>query len=376
MLAHAKEPKEGGSRIAIIMNGSPLFTGDAGSGESEIRRFILEHDLLEALIALPEQLFYNTGIATYVWVLTNRKTPARKGQVQLIDATSFWVPMRKSLGDKRREIPPEKGEDIVKLLGNFKDGETRWIAKDGKEEEVVVSRIFPTTHFGFRKITVERPLRLNYRATPERIARLEEEKAFQSLAQSKKKGAAGAKEQTEGLKLQDAIRELLQTLPDALFKDRAEFERVLDAAARKAGLKIPAPARKAILSALSERDETAAICRDDDGNPEPDPELRDTESVPLPAGADPVDAEGVPASVRAFFEREVRPHVPDAWIDTTKRDPKDGRVGLIGYEINFNRYFYRYTPPRPLEEIEADIRVIESDIVRMLAEITGTNLDQ
>src|SRR6267142_775563 len=183
MLAHAKDRKEGGSRIAIIMNGSPLFTGDAGSGESEIRRHILENDLLEALIALPEQLFYNTGIATYVWVVTNRKAAARKAKVQLIDATSFWAPMRKSLGDKRREIPLDRSQDILKILSAFRDGDTRRITKDGKEEDVVVSRIFPTTNFGFRKITVERPLRLNFHATPERIARLEEERGFQALAQ-------------------------------------------------------------------------------------------------------------------------------------------------------------------------------------------------
>ena len=358
MLAHAKDPKEGGSRIAIIMNGSPLFTGDAGSGESEIRRFILEHDLLEALIALPEQLFYNTGIATYVWVVTNRKAAARRGKVQLIDASSFWVPMRKSLGDKRREIPPERAQEILRILADFRDGDTREVAKDGKAEEVVVSRIFPTTHFGFRKITIERPLRLNFQASPERIARLDEEKGFQGLAQSKKKGAAGAREQAEGRALQEAIRTLVRGLPGALVKDRDEFERLLDGAAKPAGLKLPAPARKAILAALSERDETAAICRDRDGSPEPDPELRDSESVPL--------AE----SVETFFEREVRPHVPDAWIDTARRDEKDGQVGLVGYEINFNRYFYRYTPPRPLEEIEADIRAIEGDIVRMLAEVT------
>ena len=359
MIAHAKGPKEGGSRIAIIMNGSPLFTGDAGSGESEIRRFILEHDLLEALIALPEQLFYNTGIATYVWVVTNRKPHARKGKVQLIDATSFWAPMRKSLGDKRREIPLERSRDILRVHAGFKDGETRKAAKDGKKE-VVVSRIFPTTHFGFRKITVERPLKLNFQASAERIALLEQEKGVQALAQSKKKGAAGAKEQAEGRAFQEAIYKLLHTLPGTLLRDRGEFERLLDAAGTKAGLKLPAPARKAILSALSERDETAAICRDNDGNPEPDPELRDTESVPL--------AE----RVEAFFEREVKPHVPDAWIDTSKRDPKDGKVGLVGYEINFNRYFYRYTPPRPLEEIEGEIRGIEQDILRMLAEVTGS----
>lgn len=297
--------------------------------------------------------------------MTNRKAPARKGKapaggkVQLIDATSFWVPMRKSLGDKRREIPLERSQDILRILAGFKDGETRKATKDGKEEELIVSRIFPTNHFGFRKITVERPLKLNFQANAERIARLEEEKGFQALAQSKKKGAAGAKEQAEGRALQEAIRKLVRALPGTLVKDRDDFERLLDAAAKKAGVKFPAPARKAILSALSERDETAAICRDKDGNPEPDPELRDTESVPL--------AE----RVEAFFEREVKPHVPDAWIDTSKRDPRDNQVGLVGYEINFNRYFYRYTPPRPLEEIEGEIRGIEQDILRMLAEVTG-----
>ena len=294
-----------------------------------------------------------------MWVVTNRKARARKGRVQLIDATSFWVPMRKSLGDKRREIPLERSQDILRILSAFQDGETRKVAKDGKEEDVVVSRIFPTTHFGFRKITVERPLKLNFQASAERIARLEEERGFQALAQSKKRGAAGVKEQAEGRALQEAIRKLVRGLPGSLVKDRDEFERLLDSAAKKAGVKLPAPARKAILSALSERDETAAICRGKDGNPEADPELRDTESVPLSE------------RVEAFFEREVRPHVPDAWIDTSKRDPKDGQVGLVGYEINFNRYFYRYSPPRPLEVIEGEIRGIEQDILRMLAEVTG-----
>jgi len=164
---------------------------------------------------------------------------------------------------------------------------------------------------------------------------------------------------------------MLRSIPNTIFKDRTAFEDVLDKAARKTGLKLPAPVIKAILSALSERDKSAAVCVDKNGNPESDPELRDTESVPLADGDDPADAQGVSNSVRAFFEREVKPHVPDAWIDTAKRDEKDGRVGVIGYEINFNRYFYKYVPPRPLEEIEADIRVIEKDIMRMLAEITG-----
>jgi type I restriction enzyme M protein len=371
MLAHTKAPAEGGSRIAIIMNGSPLFTGDAGSGESEIRRFILEHDLLESLIALPEQLFYNTGIATYIWVVTNRKARAHRDTVQLVDASAFWVPMRKSLGDKRRGIPIARAREILALVKNRSDGETRRVEKEGVSEDVVVSRVFPTTHFGFRKITVERPLKLNFQASKERIARLEEERGFVALAQSKKKSEAGAKEQAAGRALQADIRTMLGALAAKLVKDRAEFEKLLDAAAKKVGIKLPAPVRKSILSALSERDETANVCRDADEAPEPDPELRDTESVPLPAGKDPADADGVPASVREFFAREVLPHVPDAWIDTNRRDPKDGGVGLVGYEINFNRYFYRYTPPRPLEEIERDIRAIEGDIVRMLAEVTG-----
>ncbi|MBI2604945.1 MAG: SAM-dependent DNA methyltransferase [Deltaproteobacteria bacterium] len=362
MLGHAKDPKDGGSRIAIIMNGSPLFTGDAGSGESEIRRYILENDLLEALIALPEQLFYNTGIATYVWVVTNRKAPSRRGKVQLIDATSFWVPMPKSLGDKRRQIPLDRAQEILKILTDFKDGHTCMVTKDGKKEEAVVSKVFSTTHFGFRKITVERPLRLNFQAIPERVARLKEERGFLALAQSKKKGAAGAKEQAEGRAQQEAVRAFVRTLPSTPFRDRREFEGLINSTSQGRGLKLSAPLYKAILSALSERDETAAICLDSEGNPEPDPELRDTETVPLSE------------RVEDFFEREVKPHVPDAWIDTEKRDLKDGRVGIIGYEINFNRYFYRYTPPRPLEEIETDIRSIEQDILRMLGEMTGSGV--
>ena len=359
MLAHVKEPAQGGSRVAIIMNGSPLFTGDAGSGESEIRRWILENDLLEALIALPEQLFYNTGIATYVWVLTNRKRPERRGKVQLIDATSFWVPLRKSLGAKRRDVPFERKEDILRLMADFEDGATCRVEQDGEEREVVVSRVYPTTHFGFRKITVERPLRLDFQASPERIARLDDERAFANLAVSRKRGAAKAKDEAAGREQQAAIRALLGSLPDESFLDRALFEGELAQAARREELKLAAPVRKVILSALSERNDEAQICRDREGRPEPDPELRDTENVPLRE------------DVESFFEREVKPHVPDAWIDANRRDPQDGDVGLVGYEINFNRYFYEYRPPRPLEEIEADIQQVEKEIMAMLREVAG-----
>ncbi len=369
MLARARMPKDGGTRTAIIMNGSPLFTGDAGGGESEIRRHILENDLLEALIALPEQLFYNTGIGTYIWLLTNRKAPERAGKVQLIDATSFWTPLKKSLGDKRRDIPAEKAADILALLRGFRDAETRPVTGDDGDENVSVSRVFPATRFGFRKITVERPLRLNFRASEERIARLDEQTAFANLAKSRRRGEAGEREKAEGRALQASIKATLERMPDILYKDRETFAANLDGAMEGAGIKLRVPLRRAILKALSERDETAEVCRAANGKPEPDPELRDTERVPLPDGDDPVDDDGVPESVREFFEREVKPHADDAWIDTTKRDKRDGNVGMVGYEINFNRYFYRFKPPRPLEEIEADIGTIGAEIVEMLRDV-------
>lgn len=364
MLAHAKPSQKGGSRLAIIMNGSPLFSGDAGSGESEIRRFIFEQDWLEALIALPEQLFYNTGIATYIWVLTNRKRPERKGKVQLIDASAFWEPMNKSLGDKRRQIPEEKAKDILKIFTDYRDGDTRTLASDGKEEQAIVSRIFPATHFGFRKIAVERPRRLNFQASAERIARLEEQGAFQALARSKKQGDAALREEADGQALQEAIRDLLSALPDTIIRDRNEFQSILDHARREANLTWRAPVNRAILLALAERDETAAICRASNGGPEADPELSDTERVPLDE------------SVDSFFEREVKPHVPDAWINESKCDARDGAIGIVGYEINFNRCFYRYTPPRALEDIEADIQNTGADIIRMLEEITVNKFSQ
>ena len=345
MLNRMKDTKDSGSRVSIIMNGSPLFTGDAGSGESEIRRWILESDWLEALIAMPEQLFYNTGIATYVWVLSNKKEKRRRGKVQLIDASSFWIPMRKSLGDKRREISAEQIQRITDLFTAFKEGEH--------------CKVFDSKDFGYRKITVERPLRLNFQASPERIERLKDETAFRNLATSKKKNPKErAAEEAEGKKEQDAILAMLGKLPATLFKDRAKFEAAIDKATKAADLKLTAAICKAILSALSERDETAEICRDEDGNPEPDSELRDTENVPLKE------------DIQAYFDREVKPHVPDAWINKAIVDHKDGKVGKVGYEINFNRYFYKYQPPRPLEAIEADIKAVEQDIVKMLGELT------
>ena len=359
MLSKMKAEHSGGSRIAIIMNGSPLFTGGAGGGESEIRRHILENDWLESIIALPGDLFYNTGIHTYVWVLTNRKPALRKGKVLLVNGAAtlkdesgkereiFAQKMRKSLGSKRNELVSEHIDTLVGLAIGFEEGEH--------------VRIFDNEDFGYRRITVERPLRLNFQACPERLERLHLEKAFADLAVSKKRDPdTKAREEAEGRKVQDEILRALSLVPGNVFRNRKAFEQAVKAAAKSAGVTVPTPVKKAILSALSERDEDADVCTGSKGNPEPDTDLRDNENVPLKE------------DIQAYFEREVLPHVPDAWISSDKRccDKKDKRLGIVGYEINFNRYFYHYEPPRPLEEIDADIKTLEGEILDMLREVT------
>jgi type I restriction enzyme M protein len=372
MLDKRRAPEEGGSRIGIVFNGSPLFTGDAGSGESNIRQWIIENDWLEAVVALPDQLFYNTGISTYLWVLTNRKEPRRKGKVQLIDARRFFVKMPKSLGNKRNKLgdpadrasEPDQIGDITRIFGNFEEGETRSfteedpITKQPVERVRVVSKVFDNADFGFHKITIERPLRLNFQATPERLARLEAESGFAKLATSTKKNEKARIEEIEaGKRRQDAVRQLLANFAKAHgttpYKDRTVFLTALREVDRATGVRLTAPELKAVLGALGERDETAEICRDRDGNPEPDPDLRDTESVPLKEG------------IVEYFKREVLPHVPDAWIDESKTK--------VGYEIPLNRHFYRYEPPRPLEVIEADIKTLEQEIMGLLADVTGSD---
>lgn len=327
---------EVGSRIGIVMNGSPLFTGGAGSGESEIRRWMLENDLVEAIVALPTSLFYNTGIQTYVWLLTNRKPTHRQGKVQLIDASGerFWKSMRKALGEKRREIPDDARADIVRIYAGFLNGES------GESE---VSKIFDVADFGYREIRVERPLRLNFQASAERIARLVQEKAYLKLSEDER----------------EAIEVALLGIGDKLFTSRDAFEKALNKALKTESVKIAAPVRKAILSALSERDEEAEICRDSDGNPEPDPDLRDHELVPMKE------------DWRDFVAREVMPFVPDAWVDQNYRDAKNREVGRVGYEINFSRYFYRYVPPRPLEEVEDELKALEFEIAGLLKAVAA-----
>ena len=352
----------GGSRIAIVFNGSPLFAGDAGGGESNIRRWVIENDWLEAIVALPDQLFYNTGISTYVWVLTNRKEQRRQGRVQLIDGRQRFVKMRKSLGSKRNEISSEQIEDITRIHGSFEDGETRPITDEDpvthepRTRPRVVSKVLDNEDFGYRKVTVERPLRMNFVATQERITRIEDERAFQDLARSKKRaGPAHDAEVAAGQARQEAIRDLLRTLAgeanDEVTRDRETFVAVLRAAEEATGVKLSAAERKAALSALGERDPQAEACRDHRGNPEPDSELRDTETVPLGEDSE------------AYIAREVLPHVPDAWVDESKTK--------VGYEIPLNRHFHVYEPPRPLNEIESDLKKLEREIVELLSEVTA-----
>ena len=309
-----------GSRLAIVLSGSPLFAGGAGSGESGIRRWLIENDWLEAVVALPEQMFYNTGIGTYVWIVTNRKERRRKGKVQLVDARDLWTPggdaeSKRSLGDKRRHVSEGQIEEIVRLYGRFEDGER--------------SRLFDNADFGYVRVTVERPLRLRYRMTVDDKARF-----------------------------LDACPELLddvQAVDAALGRepvpDWSAAQGRIRALLRERGARWAQKEWKIFRDVFTRKDpgaEPVAAGGRADGW-EPDPALRDFENVPLAQDVD------------AYFEREVRPHVPDAWMDREK--------DKLGYEISFNRHFYKYTPPRPLAEIDADLKETEDKIARLLREV-------
>jgi type I restriction enzyme M protein len=340
-ISKMKDPEEGGTRLSIVFNGSPLFTGAAGSGESNIRQWIIENDWLEAIVALPDQLFYNTGISTYLWIVTNRKEEHRRGKIQLIDATGFFTKMRKSLGNKRNEIgdgrdgKPDHIAEITRLYGDFTEGEH--------------VRIFDNADFGYQRITVERPLQLNFVVSDERLSKVREAKQFVNLATSKKRKDQEKvrAEIATGAKMQQSILDALTTLSSSgVIKNRDEFTKLMRDAFKDSGVKVAPQLFKSILMALSERDDKAEICADKKGNIEPDSELRDYENVPLTE------------EIAEYMAREVLPHVPDAWVDESKT--------RVGYEINFNRYFYKYTPPRPLEEIEADLKGIEAEIAGML----------
>jgi type I restriction enzyme M protein len=310
-----------GSRLAIVFSGSPLFTGGAGSGEGDIRKWIIENDWLEAIIALPEQMFYNTGIGTYVWIVTNRKEKRRKGKIQLLDARNVWTAggsedNKRSLGDKRRHITNSQIAEIVQLYGGQTDGET--------------SKTFDNTDFGYTRVTVERPLRLRYQMTLEDKARfldgcphlLDDVQAIDK--------ALGRESQRDWNAVLSRIEGLLHERTSNWKKSEKSLFR----------------------SVFTQKDpEAVPVAK---GGPEdeyePDADLRDFENVPLKE------------DIEAYFEREVRPHVADAWMDRAK--------DKIGYEINFNRHFYKYTPPRPLETIDAELKQAEEEIMRLLREVT------
>ena len=345
-ISKMKEPKDGGSRIAIIHNGSPLFTGDAGSGPSEIRKYILENDLLEAIIALPNDIFYNTGIATYIWVLSNKKAGTkREGKVQLINANGLYEKRRKALGNKRNDIPESAIQEITRVYGDFVESE--------------ISKIFDTTDFGYTKITVEQPYRLRFRASYERMKLLLDNK--DTFASKLKKIL---EEEFPGKKLHPSIlkdgfivnvlnicADLEENKP---YKNIDDFQKDFTKIWRKK-TNVTGEIQPEIIDFISMlfamENPDADIFRDEKGKPIANPELRDTENVPLKE------------DIQTYFEREVLPFAPDAWIDEKK--------SKVGYEIPFTRYFYKYEAPKPSAEIMQEILSIEAELDGALAEVFG-----
>ena len=333
MISKLKRPEDGGGRLAIVFNGSPLFAGGAGSGESEIRRWIIENDWLEGIVALAGELFYNTGLSTYFWVVTNRKKPERRGKVQLVDARELFTKMRKSLGNKRNEIGPDQIAEITRLYGAFEEGER--------------VKILPNESFGFQRITVERPLRLRYEVTDATLPEVETSAGWAKLSEPERLD----------------LVERLEALKDLASTDRAEVARRLGP--------LPKAIDKAAWDALAVRDPEAPVITDLKGHAEPDPDLRDNEIVPLPGPVEGYDEDLTErlasppyrAAVDAYMAAEVFPFVPDAWVDHSKTK--------VGYETPLTRHFYRYVPPRPLPEIDAEIRALEGEIQQLLRKVTS-----
>jgi type I restriction enzyme M protein len=324
LISKMKSPKEGGSRIGIILNGSPLFTGGAGSGESEIRRYVLENDYLETIVAMPTDMFFNTGISTYIWILSNNKPEYRKNKVHLINASNLGESMRKSLGSKRKYLNEDQIIEIVKTYGD--------------NTESNISKIFDTTDFGFRRVTIERPLQLSY--YPADITRLEALQA--GNAWNKLKG-----------NLANEILTALATMVDKI-SSKVKFDKEIT---KKVATKLSKTHLNLLQKHLAEHDEEAEIAKDAKGKPIANTDLRDYENIPLNQ------------DIYEYFEKEVKPHVPLAWIDDKKTDDKDGKIGIVGYEIPFNRHFYEYVPPRELSEIDAELEQVTSDILALLQEV-------
>lgn len=428
-----------GSRIGIILNGSPLFTGSAGSGESEIRRYILEADLLEAIIALPNDMFYNTGIATYIWVLSNKKDVERKGKVQLIDGSNLYSKMRKSLGSKRNEMSEDDIKTIIRSFGDFEVMDARTLDKPadvksnrGRQSaspktetaKTFASKIFNSYEFGYRRVTIERPLRLSAQITDEAIASLRfapkpfnavmqsiyeqfgttwtdasTDQSYGDLSEVALEVRALVKAEYPELKekdIKDVLdskiwlfqKELMQKaqalqehIGTAESDDFNQFDETLKQAFKATDIKLDSKEKKQFLDAITWKNPEAepVISKAVKGAENPlygqftyngkvvefvqDGDLRDAENIALNPNVDTTDL------IETYFKREVQPHVPDAWINADKRDDKDGEIGIVGYEIPFNRHFYVYEPPRDLAEIDADLDAVSREIMALLQEV-------
>lgn len=319
MVHHMKPVKAdgtGGGRVAVVFNGSPLFTGGAGSGESEIRGWLLKNDLLETIIALPNDIFFNTGISTYIWILTNRKSQARKGKVQLINAADLYAKMRKSLGDKRNELLPEHAKQVAKIYADFKQGE--------------LCKIFANHDFSYREVIIERPMRQNYAADESRLTRFKESRLISKLS-------------TKGV--EKLVTAIVSEVGTKVSTKRIAFVAGIEKALEKADVGLRASSAAKIADELAESDPAGEVVIED-GKPVPDKDLRDTEIVP--SGQE----------IAEYFDREVKPHVPDAWISE--------EMPRTGYEIPFTRHFYKYQPPRDLKDIDAEIRKLAREITDLL----------
>ena len=438
-----------GSRIGIILNGSPLFTGGAGSGESEIRRYILEADLLEAIIALPTDMFYNTGIATYVWVLSNKKADERRGKVQLIDGSNLYSKMRKSLGSKRNEMSDDDIKTIIRSFGDFEVVDARVLDKPeevksnrGRQSanpkteaaKTFASKIFATHEFGYRRITIERPLRLSAQLSDSAIdslryapkpfdmvmpalyeafggnwtadsnnnsygdlsavtleARAMIKADFSELKESQVKDVLAAKVWQSQFVLMNKAKALQATIGENQFDDFNEFDKVFKQALKDADvsldMSLDAKEKKQLLDAITWKNPEAkpvikkavkvanplygAFSYKSSNSNQPakivefqtDSDLRDYENVPLNPEVTTTEL------IESYFAREVQPHVPDAWINADKVDAIDEEIGIVGFEIPFNRHFYVYEPPRPLAEIDADLDAVSTEIMQLLGEV-------
>ena len=428
-----------GSRIGIILNGSPLFTGGAGSGESEIRRYILEADLLEAIIALPNDMFYNTGIATYIWILSNKKADERRGQVQLIDGSNLYSKMRKSLGSKRNEMSEDDIKTITRSFGDFEVVDARVLDKPeevksnrgrqaanpkAEPAKTFASKIFKTHEFGYRRLTIERPLRLSAKLTDSAIdslryapkpfdmvmpalyekfgsewstqsygdissvtleARAMIKADFSELKESQVKDVLDAKLWHTQLAIMDKAKALQTAIGDSQFDDFNEFDKVFKQALKDTGISLDTKEKKQLMDAITWKNPEAepvvkkavkvanplygSFSYTDPASKtkilefQTDSDLRDYENVPL----DP--SMTTTALIEAYFAREVQPHVPDAWINAEKQDAIDAEIGVVGYEIPFNRHFYVYEPPRALADIDADLDAVSTEIMQLLGEV-------